>query len=101
MMITKLVEKKKIKAHQYWPDSGEDMKVGTVLDIGGGCKVEHVQTSYTGAYFIRSVKNKQENCVMQRYFRIFLIYLADGNNRQVIQLHTENWPELEAPEDPR
>ena len=53
VMITKLVEKKKIKAHQYWPDSGEDMKVGPVLDIGGGCKVEHVNTSYTGAYFIR------------------------------------------------
>ena len=52
-MITKLVEKKKIKAHQYWPDSGEDMKVGPVMDIGGGCKVEHVNTSYTGAYFIR------------------------------------------------
>ena len=38
---------------------------------------------------------------MHTHFRNFLIYLADGDNRPVIQLHTENWPDLEAPEDPR
>ena len=71
-MITRLVEKKKLKAHQYWPDSeGEDWKlpdsppdphlgkeVAPVLDIGGGCKVEHVSTSYQGTYFLRQADVK-------------------------------------------
>ena len=53
MMITKLVENNKRKAHQYWPeDAGED-PLGLVLDIGGGCSVEFVSTSYQGSYFLR------------------------------------------------
>ena len=53
VMITKLVENNKRKAHQYWPeDAGED-PLGLVLDIGGGCSVEFVSTSYQGSYFFR------------------------------------------------
>ena len=30
-----------------------------------------------------------------------MILPEGGGQRQVIQLHTENWPDMEAPEDPR
>ena len=33
--------------------------------------------------------------------RKFTVWLADGGSREVTQLHTENWPDLEAPEDPK
>ena len=63
MMITKLVENKKRKAHQYWPeDAGED-PLGLVLDIGGGCSVEFVSSSYQGSYFLRQAKQIKKSFV--------------------------------------
>ena len=56
MMITKLVEKNKRKAHQYWPEDAGENPLGLVLDIGGGCSVEFVSTSYQGSYFLRQEK---------------------------------------------
>merc|ERR1712037_204542 len=85
VMITKLVEKNKRKAHQYWPeDAGED-PLGLVLDIGGGCSVEFVSSSYQGSYFLRT----------------FSVWLPDGGMQKVVQLQTEDWPDLTAPEEPR
>ena len=53
MMITKLVENNKRKAHQYWPEEAGEDPLGLVLDIGGGCTVEFISTSYQGSYFLR------------------------------------------------
>ena len=53
MMITKLVEKNKRKAHQYWPEDGGEDPLGLVLDLGGGCRVEFISSSYQGSYFLR------------------------------------------------
>ena len=53
VMITKLVEKNKRKAHQYWPESSAEDPERQKLDIGGGCKVEHLSTSFQGSYYQR------------------------------------------------
>ena len=53
MMITKLVEKNKRKAHQYWPEETGEDPLGLVLDIGGGCSIKFISTSYQGSYFLR------------------------------------------------
>jgi len=85
VMITKLVENNKRKAHQYWPEETGEDPLGLVLDIGGGCSVEFISTSYQGSYFLRT----------------FSVWLPDGGVRKVIQLQTEDWPDLTAPEEPR
>ena len=86
MMITKLVEDRKRKAHQYWPDDGDgEESLGLVFELGGGIRVEHLSSSFQGSYFIRR----------------FCIQLQDGSQREVVQLHTEMWPDLTAPDEPR
>ena len=55
-MITKLAEKNRRKAHQYWPDPSGEESLGVELDIGGCYKVEHLSTSFQGSFFQRQVK---------------------------------------------
>ena len=47
VMVTQLVEDKKVKAHKYWPD--ED----TVIKLKGDAKVELLDTSFQGDYHVR------------------------------------------------
>jgi protein tyrosine phosphatase len=91
VMITRLVEgsgsSRKKKADCYWPDKKVegDSELGLEIDLGGGCKVQHLTTSYQGKYFQRK----------------FSVWLPDGGIRQVTQIQTELWPDLSAPEGPR
>ena len=99
VMITKLVEKNKRKAHQYWPEDTGDDSFGDVLDIGGGFSVKFVSTSFQGSYFLR----QEKYCFLNPFAlcRTFSIWLPNGGMQKVIQLHAENWPDLTAPEEPR
>ena len=42
-----------------FPEVLEGKEVAPVLDVGGGCKVEHVSTSYQGTYFLRQALRKE------------------------------------------
>ena len=95
VMVTKLVEKNKRKAHHYWPEDTGAESPGKVLELGGGCRVEHVVTTYQGAYFLRQALPW---IIIPRRFNLVT---ADGKTREVVQIHTEEWPDLEAPEEPR
>ena len=64
-MVTQLVEGKKVKAHQYWPDrEGTTNTIiiinnividreGTTISLKGDAKVELTATSFQGDYHIR------------------------------------------------
>ena len=51
VMVTQLVEGKKVKANQYWPD-----KEDTAINLKGNAKVELIDTSFQGDYYIRYVE---------------------------------------------
>jgi len=84
VMITRLKEGTKRKADQYWPDL-HSQDLGPVLDLGGGYSIEHTHTAKHGTYTRRN----------------FTLHLPGGEERDVVQLHTENWPEQGVPSDPR
>ena len=64
-MVTQLVEGKKVRAHQYWPDrQGTTINIiiiitittdreGTIINLKGESKVELTATSFQGDYHIR------------------------------------------------
>ena len=76
VMVTQLVEGKKVKAHQYWPDrQGTTLYIiiiiiniiidreGTTISLKGDAKVELTATSFQGDYHIR-----WKNVVNHTYF---------------------------------
>ena len=60
MMITKLVEGNKVKAHQYWPSDGSDNSdidnpTDHIIDLGDDCKVQFKSSSFQGTYYLRYI----------------------------------------------
>jgi len=80
VMVTQLVEGKKVKAHQYWPD-----REGTTINLKGDAKVELTATSFQGDYHIRK----------------FSLVSSKGNPRTVTQMQMIVWPDLGAPDQAR
>ena len=85
VMITRLVEETKRKAHHYWPEDEGVESPGPSIPLEGGSRVEHLSTSHQASYHLRR----------------FSLWLPDGGVRQVAQIHTEEWPDLRAPQDTR
>ena len=94
-MVTQLVEAKKVKANQYWPDME-----GTTISLKGNAKVELIDTSFQGDYHIRW-KIKQLYIYEKSFFRRFSLTSATGETRRVTQMQMIVWPDLGAPNEVR
>ena len=56
VMVTQLVEAKKVKADQYWPD-----KDNSKMDLKDGARIELLDTSFQGNYHIRCNMQQKRN----------------------------------------
>ena len=79
MMVTQLVEGFNRKADQFWPEVGEEMKVG------GDVKVSHKASHNEDILTIRQ----------------FVISLQDGEKREVTLVQPEDWADLRTLDGPR
>ena len=79
MMVTQLVEGFNRKADQFWPEVGEEMKVG------GDVVVSHKASHNEGILSIRQ----------------FVILLQDGGKREVTLVQPEDWADLRKADGPR
>ena len=77
-MITDLIEGKKVKADQYWPDQEDP-----VLRFEDGLTVEYLSHTYPGTYIQRSLK----------------ITTGSGSCHLVEQIHCMAWRDMAAPSD--
>ena len=71
VMVTQLVEAKKVKADQYWPN-----KDNSKMDLRDGARIELLDTSYQGNYHIRC--NIQQNRNDMSFFQEVLFDFARG-----------------------
>ena len=79
LMVTQLVEGFNRKADQFWPEVGDEVKVG------GGVKVTHKASYNEGIFTIRQ----------------FVILLPDGDKHEVTQVQPEDWADLGTEDGPR
>eukprot|EP00092_Neocalanus_flemingeri_P029739 GFUD01032287.1.p1 GENE.GFUD01032287.1~~GFUD01032287.1.p1 ORF type:complete len:263 (-),score=84.71 GFUD01032287.1:162-869(-) len=77
VMITRLVEDERRKAHQYWPDEEDEE--------------EHLENGI-------SVKYEDEQ-VFDGVFKRKFTVTSRGQKKTVEQLHCTTWPDMEAPTD--
>ncbi|XP_034233065.1 tyrosine-protein phosphatase non-receptor type 2 isoform X2 [Thrips palmi] len=85
VMLNKIIEKKQIKCHMYWP-SGKHPGVDDTLDLPDvGLKVQHLSETEASYY-------------ITRVFR--LTEVATGESREVLQFHYMTWPDFGVPQSP-
>ncbi|KAJ1523748.1 hypothetical protein ONE63_001581 [Megalurothrips usitatus] len=85
VMLNRIIEKKQIKCHLYWP-VGKHPGVDDVLDMPDvGLKVQHLSETEASYY-------------ITRVFR--LTDVASGESREVLQFHYMTWPDFGVPQSP-
>lgn len=84
LMLNKLIEKKAVKCHQYWPDEiGPEYKM-SLTDVQ--LDVEYVKyEEFTGHFSIRT---------------LLLTDKVSGSTREVLQFHYTTWPDFGIPSSP-
>ncbi|XP_055840895.1 tyrosine-protein phosphatase non-receptor type 61F isoform X2 [Episyrphus balteatus] len=83
LMLNKLLEKKQIKCHQYWPDKKGADNAMKLIEVG--LAVEYLRCE--------EYKN-----FSRRWFR--LTDLESMQSREIIQFHYTNWPDFGIPSSP-
>ena len=126
VMITRLVEKNKLKAHQYWPDDTDETEIGPEIKVswpthkfllrlvlsGGGRSQDLPPLDLFPRFLLPQVSQScNKPClpvwllemvgILRSPYRKFSISLPLGETREVVQLHTEDWPDLGVPDGPR
>jgi len=76
IMLTPLVEKSRVKAHQYWPGPGETERYGPFT----------VRSHSTTIY---------KNITIRKFW-----LSAEDQTREIVQLHYEEWRDMGVPERP-
>lgn len=83
LMLNKLIEKKQIKCHQYWPEQNGPEHIMNLTDVG--LTVEYLRC-------------EQFTNFAKRTFR--LTDTESSKSREVIQFHYTTWPDFCIPSSP-
>ena len=92
VMITKLVENQKRKAHQYWPEDQDP-----AMELEHGIKVAFEEEEELDGIYKRKFTVTAKGDIINQ--RSHFILFAIGKKRTIEQLHCISWPDMEAPKD--
>ncbi|KAI1704684.1 protein-tyrosine phosphatase domain-containing protein [Ditylenchus destructor] len=80
VMLTTIMEKGRVKCHQYWPEVGESMDLGSYLQV----------------------KNVSEKVEAHCHYRELVVKnLLTGEERNVTQMQYRSWPDHGVPDNPQ
>ncbi|XP_066996871.2 tyrosine-protein phosphatase non-receptor type 2 isoform X2 [Anabrus simplex] len=86
LMLNKIVEKKQVKCHQYWPMGGPIAGVDDVLVLNDvGLKVQYISSTAASYYTVTVLR---------------LTELESGNSREILHFHYTTWPDFGVPQSP-
>lgn len=83
LMLNKLIEKKQIKCHMYWPDKIGEQNLINLTDVG--LTVEYLKIEEFHHYDVRTFK---------------LTDIETLKSREIIQFHYTTWPDFGIPSSP-
>ncbi|GAB0090244.1 Tyrosine-protein phosphatase non-receptor type 61F [Sergentomyia squamirostris] len=83
LMLNKLIEKKQVKCHQYWPDEIGDEHKMNLTDVG--LTVEFLKVEEFVNFSIRTLR---------------LSDIESTKSREILQFHYTTWPDFGIPSSP-
>lgn len=83
LMLNKLIEKKQIKCHMYWPDKIGEQHLINLTDVG--LTVEYLKIEEFHHYVVRTFKLTDSESL---------------KSREIIQFHYTTWPDFGIPSSP-